>query len=74
MPATPEPDSRAPFGSYADEARAPDGQTLADCYLNVDGLLAAAARSGAGAIHGSFDMPESARAGSHRVLGPIPQA
>ena len=57
-----EADAGAPFVREADEAVCVGGPAAADSYLRVDGLLEAAARTGADAIHPGYGfLSENAR-------------
>jgi len=76
-----EPDIDAPFVSHADEALALGGQTPADSYLNIEKILAAAARSGADTIHPGYgflsenaDFAQAVLDAGLIWIGPSPQS
>ncbi len=76
-----EPDADAPFVKLADEAFALGGQTSAESYLVFDKILAAAAKSGADAIHPGYgflsenaDFAQAVIDADLIWIGPSPQA
>lgn len=76
-----DPDADAPFVSLADEAIALHGSTSADTYLNVEKLLAAAATSGANAVHPGYgflsenaDFAQAVIDAGYIWIGPPPEA
>ena len=62
-----EGDAGAPFVTEADRAVALPGRTAAQTYLNIDALLAAAAATGADAVHPGYGFL-SERAGFARAV------
>jgi len=76
-----DPDAAAPFAREADEAVPLAGATAAATYLDVGGLLDAAARSGADAVHPGYGfLAESADFAARAIaaglvwIGPPPAA
>jgi acetyl/propionyl-CoA carboxylase alpha subunit len=49
-----DPDAAAPFAREADEAVSLPGSAAAETYLDIDAVLAAAARTGADAVHPGY--------------------
>lgn len=63
-----DPDAHAPFVSEATEAVALNGTTSAETYLDVAKLLAAAARTGADAVHPGYGFLSENAAFARAVL------
>jgi acyl-CoA carboxylase subunit alpha len=76
-----DPDREAPFVAEADEAVPLGGATPAESYLRADAIVAAAERTGAGAIHPGYgflaeraDFAERCRKHDLVFIGPSPEA
>ena len=76
-----DPDRDAPFVAEADEAVPLGGTTPAESYLRAEAIVAAAERTGAGAIHPGYgflaesaDFAERCRKRDLVFIGPTPEA
>jgi acetyl/propionyl-CoA carboxylase alpha subunit len=74
-------DRDAPFVAEADEAVPLGGTTAAESYLRAEAIVAAAERTGAGAVHPGYgflaespDLAERCRKRDLRFIGPSPEA
>jgi propionyl-CoA carboxylase alpha chain len=74
-------DRDAPFVAEADEAVPLGGATAAESYLRAEAIVAAAERTGAGAVHPGYgflaespDLAERCRKRDLRFIGPSPEA
>jgi len=76
-----DPDRDAPFVAEADEAVPLGGSTPAESYLRAEAIVAAAERTGAGAVHPGYgflaesaDFAERCRKHGLLFIGPSPEA
>ena len=76
-----DPDRDAPFVAEADEAVALGGSTPAESYLRAEAIVAAAERTGAGAVHPGYgflaesaDFAERCRKRDLVFIGPTPES
>jgi acetyl/propionyl-CoA carboxylase alpha subunit len=76
-----DPDRHAPFVAEADEAVPLGGATPTESYLRAEAIVAAAERTGAGAVHPGYgflaesaDFAERCRKRDLQFIGPSPEA